>query len=84
MKEEEQHRAAGGAEAMPTSAPEVAGAHSAPPGGEPDTPKEAPPSSSDPEEGATEGFIQGLLEIHAEPPLEHILPGAEPPLVGVE
>lgn len=31
-----------------------------------------------------EGFIQGLLEIHAKPPLEHILPNGEPPLVGVE
>lgn len=83
-KEEEPHRAAGGAEATPTPAPEAAGAHSDPPAGEPDVPKEAPSSGSDPEEGATEGFIQGLLEIRAEPPLEHILPGAEPPLVGVE
>ncbi|KAL4001553.1 Fc receptor-like protein [Sarotherodon galilaeus] len=32
----------------------------------------------------TQGFIQGLLEIHAKPPLEHILPNGEPPLVGVE
>ncbi|KAM7390020.1 hypothetical protein PAMA_008270 [Pampus argenteus] len=31
-----------------------------------------------------EGFIQGLLEIHAKPPLEHILPNGEPPLVGVD
>ncbi|KAK2859804.1 hypothetical protein Q5P01_004424 [Channa striata] len=31
-----------------------------------------------------EGFIQGLLEIHAKPPLEHILPNGEPPLVGAD
>ncbi|XP_051241674.1 ras-responsive element-binding protein 1 isoform X2 [Dicentrarchus labrax] len=31
-----------------------------------------------------EGFIQGLLEIHAKPPLEHILPNGEPPLVGID
>ncbi|XP_030612158.1 ras-responsive element-binding protein 1 isoform X3 [Archocentrus centrarchus] len=31
-----------------------------------------------------EGFIQGLLEIHTKPSLEHILPNGEPPLVGVE
>nr|XP_046228130.1 ras-responsive element-binding protein 1 isoform X2 [Scatophagus argus] len=45
-------------------------------------------SSSMPEDSVaaapTEGFIQGLLEIHAKPPLEHILPNGEPPLVGVE
>ncbi|XP_041824773.1 ras-responsive element-binding protein 1 isoform X2 [Melanotaenia boesemani] len=38
-------------------------------------PGEAPPS---------EGFIQGLLEIHTKPPLEHIIPNGEPPLVGVD
>ncbi|XP_076617024.1 ras-responsive element-binding protein 1 isoform X2 [Chaetodon auriga] len=45
-------------------------------------------SSSPPAESAAaapaEGFIQGLLEIHAKPPLEHILPNGEPPLVGVD
>lgn len=43
-------------------------------------------SGSVPEESAApaEGFIQGLLEIHAKPPLEHILPNGEPPLVGVD
>lgn len=45
-------------------------------------------TSCPPEEAAaatpTQGFIQGLLEIHAKPPLEHILPNGEPPLVGVE
>ncbi|XP_074549207.1 ras-responsive element-binding protein 1 isoform X2 [Halichoeres trimaculatus] len=45
-------------------------------------------STSVPEESATaapaEGFIQGLLEIHAKPPLEHILPNGEPPLVGAD
>uniref|UniRef100_H3CH99 Ras-responsive element-binding protein 1 n=1 Tax=Tetraodon nigroviridis TaxID=99883 RepID=H3CH99_TETNG len=69
-REEEQRRAAGGPGTTPTS--EGAGG---------EAPKEPPPSGSDP---AADGFIQGLLEIHAEPPLEHILPGAEPPLVGVE
>lgn len=73
MKEEE-HRAAG-PEATPTSA------DSKTPDGESEAPEEPPPPSSDP---ATEGFIQGLLEIHAQPPLEPALPGAEPPLLGVE
>ncbi|KAM7369546.1 hypothetical protein PAMP_010863 [Pampus punctatissimus] len=45
-------------------------------------------SSSPPEEpvaaAPAEGFIQELLEIHAKPPLEHILPNGEPPLVGVD
>lgn len=45
------------------------------------------PAGATPEESAApaaEGFIQGLLEIHAQPPLEHILPSGEPPLVGVD
>ncbi|XP_019125612.1 ras-responsive element-binding protein 1 isoform X2 [Larimichthys crocea] len=45
------------------------------------------PSSSLTDESAAaapaDGFIQ-LLEIHAKPPLEHILPNGEPPLVGVD
>ncbi|KAK9527401.1 hypothetical protein VZT92_013968 [Zoarces viviparus] len=46
-------------------------------------------SGSPPEESApaapAEGFIQGLLEIHTKPPpLEHLLPDGEPPLVGVD
>ncbi|XP_047205242.1 ras-responsive element-binding protein 1 isoform X4 [Girardinichthys multiradiatus] len=46
-------------------------------------------SSSSPPAGVTkdapaEGFIQGLLEIHTKPPLEHILPNGEPPMVGVD
>ncbi|XP_069368250.1 ras-responsive element-binding protein 1 isoform X2 [Paralichthys olivaceus] len=49
----------------------------------------APSSSSSPPGGATtaktaEGAIQGLLEIHTKPSLEHILPNGEPPLVGVD
>lgn len=39
-----------------------------------------PPSSS----SGGEGFIQDLLEVHAKPPLEHMLPSGEPPLVGAE
>ncbi|XP_044032059.1 ras-responsive element-binding protein 1 isoform X2 [Siniperca chuatsi] len=52
--------------------------------------KDPSPSSSSslPEESVAaapaEGFIQGLLEVHAKPPLEHILPNGEPPLVGVD
>ncbi|XP_051796341.1 ras-responsive element-binding protein 1 isoform X2 [Acanthochromis polyacanthus] len=47
--------------------------------------KDPSSSSSPPGEAASaEGFIQGLLEIHAKPPLEHILPNGEPPLVGVD
>ncbi|KAM4718318.1 ras-responsive element-binding protein 1 isoform 2-T3 [Anableps anableps] len=46
-------------------------------------------SSGSPPGGATaaaptEGFIQGLLEIHTKPPLEHVLPNGEPPMVGVD
>ncbi|XP_067341511.1 ras-responsive element-binding protein 1 isoform X2 [Channa argus] len=52
------------------------------------TPKEPSSSSSPPADDTatapTEGFIQGLLEIHAKPPLEHILPNGEPPLVGAD
>ncbi|XP_040921551.1 ras-responsive element-binding protein 1 isoform X2 [Toxotes jaculatrix] len=54
------------------------------------TSKEPSPSSSSSAPGETttaaptEGFIQGLLEIHAKPSLEHILPNGEPPLVGVD
>uniref|UniRef100_A0A8C1WQC6 Ras-responsive element-binding protein 1 n=2 Tax=Cyprinus carpio TaxID=7962 RepID=A0A8C1WQC6_CYPCA len=40
------------------------------------------PSTSDSE--PSEGFIQGLLEIHTKPTTEHILPTPEPPLLGVE
>uniref|UniRef100_A0A665VHG1 Ras responsive element binding protein 1a n=2 Tax=Echeneis naucrates TaxID=173247 RepID=A0A665VHG1_ECHNA len=47
--------------------------------------KDPPPSSSCPPGNApTEPFIQGLLEIHAKPAMEHILPNGEPPLVGVD
>ena len=51
--------------------------------------KEPSPSSSSslPDEAAAapaEGYIQGLLEMHAKPPLEHILPNGEPPLVGAD
>ncbi|XP_071340466.1 ras-responsive element-binding protein 1 isoform X3 [Trachinotus anak] len=53
------------------------------------TSKDPSPSSSSPPGEATtaapeDGFIQGLLEIHAKPSLEHILPNGEPPLVGVD
>ncbi|XP_072234727.1 ras-responsive element-binding protein 1 isoform X2 [Leuresthes tenuis] len=52
----------------------------------PDSSKD--PSSSSPPPGGTatpaEGLIHGLLEIHTKPPLEHILPNGEPPLVGVD
>ncbi|XP_026217976.1 ras-responsive element-binding protein 1 isoform X2 [Anabas testudineus] len=52
------------------------------------TSKDPSSSSCEQEESAaaapTEGFIQDLLEIHAKPPLEHILPNGEPPLVGAE
>ncbi|XP_028813803.1 ras-responsive element-binding protein 1 isoform X2 [Denticeps clupeoides] len=41
-------------------------------------------SSNTEMEEKTSSFIQGLLQIHAKPPLEHILSAAEPPLVGVE
>ncbi|KAL1006468.1 hypothetical protein UPYG_G00072760 [Umbra pygmaea] len=41
------------------------------------TPEKAPESPS-------EDFIQGLVEIHTKPSLEHILPAGEAPLVGVE
>ncbi|XP_041735944.2 LOW QUALITY PROTEIN: ras-responsive element-binding protein 1 [Coregonus clupeaformis] len=59
-----------------------------------ETPKEssteAPtpqPSAVTPEldsKGPSEGFIQGLLEIHTKPSLEYILPAGEARLVGVE
>lgn len=56
-----------------------------------ETPEEAgalPSLPAEPEDSAnppTNGFIHGLLEIHtAKPSLEHILPAAEPPLVGVD
>ncbi|XP_039982905.1 ras-responsive element-binding protein 1 isoform X2 [Xiphias gladius] len=57
---------------------------------DPNTSKDPSPSASGspPGEAATdtpaEGFIQGLLEIHAKSSLEHILPNGEPPLVGVD
>lgn len=55
-----------------------------------ETPKEPPaekqasdsPTASDLE--PSEGFIQGLLEIHTKPTTEQILPTPEPPLLGVE
>uniref|UniRef100_A0A8C2C0N8 Ras-responsive element-binding protein 1 n=2 Tax=Cyprinus carpio TaxID=7962 RepID=A0A8C2C0N8_CYPCA len=51
-----------------------------------ETPKETPaldsPTASDLE--PSEGFIQGLLEIHTKPTTEQILPTPEPPLLGVE
>lgn len=55
-----------------------------------ETPKEPPaeeqasdsPTTSDIE--PSEGFIQGLLEIHTKPTTEHILPTSEPPLLGVK
>lgn len=56
----------------------------------PDSNASKDPSSSSCAQGEsaaaapTEGFIQELLEIHAKPPLEHILPNGEPPLVGAE
>uniref|UniRef100_A0A8C6NQV5 Ras-responsive element-binding protein 1 n=1 Tax=Nothobranchius furzeri TaxID=105023 RepID=A0A8C6NQV5_NOTFU len=54
-----------------------------------DSSKDPPPSSSSPAGGAAadgppEGFIEGVLELYTKPPLEHILPSGEPPLVGVE
>uniref|UniRef100_A0A1A8G6R8 Ras responsive element binding protein 1 n=1 Tax=Nothobranchius korthausae TaxID=1143690 RepID=A0A1A8G6R8_9TELE len=54
-----------------------------------DSSKDPPPSSSTPAGGAAadgppEGFIEGVLELYTKPPLEHILPSGEPPLVGVE
>ncbi|XP_056155669.1 ras-responsive element-binding protein 1 [Lampris incognitus] len=55
------------------------------------TSKDLPPSSAAPppplEDSAVapaDGFMQGILEIHTKPSLEHLLPGGEPPLVGVE
>ncbi|XP_060920092.1 ras-responsive element-binding protein 1 isoform X2 [Labrus mixtus] len=53
---------------------------------ESNTSKDPSPSSSmSPEESApADGLIQGLLEIHAKPALEHILPNGEPPLVGAD
>ncbi|XP_059380241.1 ras-responsive element-binding protein 1-like isoform X1 [Carassius carassius] len=51
-----------------------------------ETPKETPaldsPTASDLE--PSEGFIQGLLEIHTKPTTEHILPMPTPSLLGVE
>lgn len=41
-------------------------------------------SSSTSGAASADGFIQGMLEIHAKPSLERILPGGEPPLVGVD
>ncbi|XP_029002529.1 ras-responsive element-binding protein 1 isoform X2 [Betta splendens] len=53
-----------------------------------DEPPKEPSSSScaQGEQAAarTQGFIQELLEVQAKPPLEHILPSGEPPLVGAE
>ncbi|CDQ76367.1 unnamed protein product [Oncorhynchus mykiss] len=44
---------------------------------------ESATEAKDPE-GPSEGFIQGLLEIHTKPPREFILPAGEASLVGVE
>ncbi|KAJ8010686.1 hypothetical protein DPEC_G00077700 [Dallia pectoralis] len=59
-----------------------------------ETPKESSTESPAPQlsaatpekvpESPSEGFIQGLVEIHTKPSLEHILPAGEAPLVGVE
>ncbi|XP_030624717.1 ras-responsive element-binding protein 1 [Chanos chanos] len=58
-----------------------------------ETPKEPPsehqasesPSTSEKEvDESSEGFLQGLLEIRTKPPIDHILPASEPPLLGVE
>ncbi|XP_015252288.1 PREDICTED: ras-responsive element-binding protein 1-like [Cyprinodon variegatus] len=53
------------------------------------TPDGAKDRSGSPPGGAAaaapaEGFIHGLLEIHTKPPLEHLLPNGEPPMVGVD
>ncbi|XP_064202738.1 ras-responsive element-binding protein 1-like isoform X2 [Anguilla rostrata] len=40
----------------------------------------APPTTTEP----AGDYIQGLLEIHTKPALDHLLPSGEPPLVGVE
>ncbi|KAJ8337128.1 hypothetical protein SKAU_G00383480 [Synaphobranchus kaupii] len=40
----------------------------------------APPTTEEP----AGDYIQGLLEIHTKPSLDHLLPSGEPPLVGVE
>uniref|UniRef100_A0A671LYL4 Ras-responsive element-binding protein 1-like n=1 Tax=Sinocyclocheilus anshuiensis TaxID=1608454 RepID=A0A671LYL4_9TELE len=55
-----------------------------------ETPKE-PPAEKRASDSLTasdlepsEGFIQGLLEIHTKPTTEHILPTPEPPLLGAE
>lgn len=56
----------------------------------PETPKEpsaeeqASDSSNTSDVEPSEGFIQGLLEIHTQPTTEHILPTSEPPLLGVK
>uniref|UniRef100_A0A672FUL0 Ras responsive element binding protein 1a n=1 Tax=Salarias fasciatus TaxID=181472 RepID=A0A672FUL0_SALFA len=52
-----------------------------------DASKDPAPSSRPPPEEApppADGFIQGLLEIHAKPPLEHLLANGESPLVGAD
>ncbi|KAK7118013.1 hypothetical protein R3I94_021754 [Phoxinus phoxinus] len=56
----------------------------------PETPKEpsaeeqASDSSNTSDVEPSEGFIQGLLEIHTKPTTEHILPTSEPPMLGVK
>lgn len=74
----------------PTAAEEMGGASAAPPPSA-DSPQRATESkmAADSSKDAAslppaEGFIQGLLEIHTKPPLEHLLPNGEPPLVGVD
>lgn len=58
----------------------AAGTESATPDGAKD-PSGCPPGGAT---SATDGFIQGLLEIHNKPGLERILPNGEPPMVGVD
>ncbi|XP_024135551.1 ras-responsive element-binding protein 1 isoform X2 [Oryzias melastigma] len=51
---------------------------------QPTPPKDLPPAGDAATGPSTQGFIQGLLEIHSKPPLEHIVPNGKPPLVGVD
>ncbi|KAL4623444.1 ras-responsive element-binding protein 1 [Arapaima gigas] len=77
---------------------EGARAESAGPGGEDplqaggpsqalEDPTAEPSVQNGPASGSVEpsgDYIQGLLKIHSSPPLEHMLPAGEPPMVGVE
>ncbi|XP_016347416.1 ras-responsive element-binding protein 1-like isoform X1 [Sinocyclocheilus anshuiensis] len=51
---------------------------------EPPVQKQASDSLTASDLEPSEGFIQGLLEIHTKPTTEHILPTPEPPLLGVD